>query len=113
MALHHAAPGELISVSPLGGDLLSMSTHAVFKTDMMEVIRIILRAGDRHLQQAFQGELTVQCLEGAVVLHAMGKTLSMKAWDFLYLASGESYSVDAVEDASLLVTMMIEHGQKD
>jgi quercetin dioxygenase-like cupin family protein len=113
MALPHAAPGELIDVRPLGDHLRNERTHALFKTDQLEVIRIVLPAGAEHPQHAADGEITVQCLEGSVLLRAMGKTLPMKAGDMLYLKSCEPHSVEAMENASLLVTMLIEHEQKD
>lgn len=113
MALPHAAPGELIDIRPLGEHLRNGRTHALFKTDQLEAIRIVLPAGAEHPQRAANGEITVQCLEGSVLFHAMGKTLSMKAGEMLYLKSCEPHSVEAIEDASLLVTMLIEHEQKD
>lgn len=113
MALHHAAPGELIDVRPLGNGLRDVNSQALLKTDRLEVMRFVLAAGDRRPEHRIDGEMTVQCIEGEVRFHAMGKTLSMKSGDMLWLEPCEPYSMDASRDSSLLVTMLIEREQKD
>jgi hypothetical protein len=45
MAIPHSAPGDLIDVRPLGPALASARTHALFKSNDLEVIRRVLPAG--------------------------------------------------------------------
>lgn len=113
MALHHAAPGELIDIRPLGNGLRDVRSHALLKSGQIEVMRFVLTEGERRPEHRIDGEMTVQCIEGEVRFHALGRTLAMKGGDLLWLNACEPYSIDAVADSSLLVTMMIEREQKD
>ena len=45
MALTHAQPGDVIDVRPLGERLRESSTHAILRTEALELMRVILRAG--------------------------------------------------------------------
>ena len=47
MAIPHAKPGEVVDVRPLGSGLSAASTWTIVKTDALEVIRIVLPAGER------------------------------------------------------------------
>ena len=113
MSLHHAAPGELIDVRPLGSGLRDVQSHTLLKTGQIEVMRFVLAAGDRRPEHRIDGEMTVQCIEGEILFRAVGKSLAMKSGDLLYLTSCEPYSMEASQDSSLLVTMLIEREQKD
>jgi quercetin dioxygenase-like cupin family protein len=53
--------------------------------------------------------MTIQCLEGQVELVAAGTTQSMRAGDLVCLAGGEPHSLKAIEDCSVLITMLL-HG---
>jgi quercetin dioxygenase-like cupin family protein len=53
--------------------------------------------------------MTVQCLEGRVELAAAGTTQLMRAGDLICLAGGETHSLKAIEDSSVLITMLL-HG---
>jgi quercetin dioxygenase-like cupin family protein len=52
------------------------------------------------------GELTVQCLEGKVEFSAEGKTQELSAGRLLFLAAGVPHSMKAVEDSSVLLTIV-------
>ena len=45
MAIPHARPGQAIDVRPLGARLAGETTTALFKSDQLEVIRLVLVAG--------------------------------------------------------------------
>jgi quercetin dioxygenase-like cupin family protein len=49
----------------------------------------------------------VQCLEGRVAFTASGKTQTLEAGHLLYLPTGEPHSVKGIENASLLVTVLL------
>ena len=113
MSLHHAAPGELIDVRPLGSGLKEFHSQALLKTGRLEVMRFVLAAGDHRPEHRIDGEMTVQCIEGEVRLLALGRTIVMRGGDLLYLDACDPYSMEAAIDSSLLVTMLIEREQKD
>lgn len=45
MAITHAAPGQLVDVQPLGDQLSESRNVALFKTDELEVIRLVMPTG--------------------------------------------------------------------
>jgi quercetin dioxygenase-like cupin family protein len=49
----------------------------------------------------------VHCLEGRVAFTACGQTQTLEAGHLLYLPTGEPHSVKGVENASLLVTVLL------
>ena len=109
MAIHHASSGELIDIRPLNDKLKTTPTSALFKSDHLEVSRAVLRAGKDVPPHDVVGEMTVQCLEGRVELAAAGAKQLMRAGDLICLAGGETHSLKAMEDSSVLITMLL-HG---
>ena len=109
MAIHHALSGELIDIRPLNDKLKTTPTTALFKSSHLEVSRTVLRAGKDVPPHDVMGEMTVQCLEGRVELAVAGIRRSMRAGDLVCLADGETHSLKAIEDSSVLITMLL-HG---
>lgn len=107
MALHHASSGELIDVRPLGDALRNATSHALFKSDHLEVLRLVLPAGKSLPPHEVAGELTAQCLEGRVEFTAAGATRQMREGDLICLTGCEDYSIRALEDASCLVSIVL------
>ena len=109
MAIHHASSGELIDIRPLKGDLKSAITKTLYKSQRLEVFRMILLAGKETPAHQVAGEITVLCLEGHVEF-AFGETRrSMREGDLICLAGGENHALKAMEDSSVLVTILL-HG---
>lgn len=109
MAIHHASSGEVIDIRPLRRDLNSTITKALYKSDRLEVFRMILPAGDEMPKHRVVGEITVQCLEGQVDFTFDQTTRAMREGDLVCLAGGVDYSLKAVGDSSVLVTILL-HG---
>ena len=107
MAIPHAKPGEVVDVRPLGPALASAQTQALVRTDQVEVIRLVVPAGKEIEEHKAKGEITVQCLEGRVAFTAFGKTHNLEAGKLLYLPTGEPHSVKGIENASLLLTILL------
>jgi len=107
MAIHHASSGELIDIRPLSDKLKTTLTMAIYKSSHLEVSRTVLRAGKDVPPHEVVGEMTVQCLEGRVELTAAGSTQSMRRGDLICLAGGETHSSQAIEDSSVLITMLL------
>ena len=106
MAIHHAGPGELIDIRPLGTALANEKTHALVKTDDLEIIRLVLPAGKEIPSHRAPGRLIVQCLEGRVMFSAMGSDLDLQTGHLLHLPANEPHSLRAVEASSLLLTIL-------
>ena len=107
MAIRHASSGELIDIRPLKDSLKNTISNALFKSNHLEVSRRVLLAGKDVPPHQIAGEMTIQCLEGSVELMVAGTTRSMRAGDLVCLAGCETYALRAVEDSSLLVTMLL------
>ncbi len=109
MAIHHALSGELINIRPLGNAINTAVTSTLYKTAHLEVFRLVLRAGKEMPEHEVPGELTVQCLEGSVEF-SIGTTRDvMRPGDLKCLAGGIPHALRAIEDSSILVTLLL-HG---
>ena len=107
MAIPHAKPGELVDVRPLGGGLTSAQTTTLVRAEQVEVIRLVVPAGKEIEEHKAKGEIVVQCLEGRVAFTALGKTQTLEAGKLLYLPTGEPHTVKGIENASLLLTILL------
>jgi nucleotide-binding universal stress UspA family protein/quercetin dioxygenase-like cupin family protein len=107
MPVPHARPGEIVDVRPFGADLLSTKTNALVKTKDVEVIRMVVPAGKEIPMHQVKGELIVQCLEGRIEFTAVGRTQILETGRIFYLPKHEAHSIKGLEDASLLVTILL------
>lgn len=109
MAIHHAVSGELINIRPLGSSIGTTRTSTLYKTQHLEVFRMVLLAGKEMPEHKVAGELTVQCLEGSIEF-SIGSTRDvMHPGDLKCLAGGIPHALRAIEDSSVLVTLLL-HG---
>jgi quercetin dioxygenase-like cupin family protein len=107
MAIHHAAPAEVVDVGPLGATLRESKTSTLIKTDALEVIRIVLPAGKQLPPHRVEGEITVQCLEGRMAFDAEGTEHELAQGQMLYLAGGATHALRGIDDSSVLVTILL------
>ena len=107
MAIAHAAPGQLVDVQPLGNKLSESRNVALFKTDELEVMRLVMPAGKTMPSHWVKGEVTIHCLEGVIDLTAGGQTRQMKAGQLVWLEGGVDHALTAVQDSSLLLTIVL------
>jgi quercetin dioxygenase-like cupin family protein len=108
MAIPHAAPGETIDVRPLGIDLAGAKTTALFKSEDLEVMRLVLMAGKSLPPHKVPGEITIQCIEGRIDVTAGGKSHLLAAGHLLLLSGNVVHGVAALEDSSALVTIALK-----
>jgi quercetin dioxygenase-like cupin family protein len=106
MSISHAKPNEVISL-PLGTVLGSSKTTTLVKTADLELIRLVLPAGKEIPMHQAHGEITVQCLEGRISFTAESKTQELSPGQLLYLRTGEPHALKAIEDSSVLVTILL------
>jgi quercetin dioxygenase-like cupin family protein len=107
MAIPHAKPGEIVDVRPLGARLAASQTSTLVRAEHVEVIRLVVLAGKEIAEHKAKGEIVVQCVEGKVAFRAFGKTHTLEAGKLLYLPTGEPHSVQGIENASLLLTVLL------
>lgn len=109
MAISHAASGEVVDVRPLDKSIVTAITHTIVKTNDLEVIRVVLLAGNELPPHEVPGDITVQCLEGKVEFGVGDLVRELTAGEFLYVEGGCKHSLRAREDSSLLVTIVLKH----
>ena len=114
MAIAHAAPAQTIDIQPLGAELATSRTTVLVKTPTLEVIRMVVQAGERHSKHHVPGEITVQCLEGRIIFGVEDVPHELKAGQMLYLAGGQSHYVQGMENSSILLTILLQkHDSSD
>src|SRR5262245_59287262 len=107
MAIPHAQPGQVVDVRPLGPALASAQTTILLRAEQVEVRRLVVPAGTEIAEHKAKGEIVVHCLEGKVAYTAFGQEQTLETGKLLYLPTGEPHSVKGVEDASLLLTILL------
>lgn len=107
MAIPHAESGQVIDVRPLGASLAGQRTTALFKTDDLEVMRLVLTTGKSLPPHKVAGEITIQCIEGRIDVTVNGESRFLEAGQLIYLARDVLHGVVALEDASVLVTIAL------
>ncbi len=105
MALPHVKPGEIVDLSPMGAALADARTSALMKTDEFEAIRLVVPAGVNIPKHDVPGSITLQCLEGRVLLDLESTVLELGPHQWVYLDGGAPHSLKGLENSSLLLTI--------
>ena len=109
MSIPHALSGQPVAVAPFGPGLAEQRTVALFKSDQLEVIRLVLAAGKSMPTHSVSGEITIQCVEGSLDVGVNGDTTRMQAGQLMFLLGDVPHSVTAREHASALVTIVVKN----
>ena len=110
MALEHLQPGQVANVQPYGAALTGASNTALFKSAELEVLRLVLPKGKTMPEHQVQGEITIQCIEGVVQIDATTSEspVALQAGQLLYLPGRTPHALLALEDSSVLVTIVVQ-----
>ncbi|UAN04082.1 MULTISPECIES: cupin domain-containing protein [Achromobacter] len=108
MALKHADPGQVIDLKPYGAELAQKQSIALFKSEDLEVMRLVLLAGKTMPSHDVAGEITLQCLEGSIEVTAEGATHVLYPGHLTYLPGRAPHALFALENASVLVTVALK-----
>ncbi|MCE9524965.1 MAG: cupin domain-containing protein [Planctomycetales bacterium] len=107
MAITHANSGDVIDIRPLKSALAQARTTTLVKTETLEIIRLVVPAGKEIPRHQAPGEITVQCLEGRVTFIAGDESRELEVGQLVYLAKQVPHALRGIEDASVLVTIML------
>ena len=99
-------PGETVDVRRLGAGIGTTQKTLLVKTVNVEIIHVVIPAGETIPTHEAQGEIILHCLEGRVSLSALEKTHELKAGQLFYFGINEPFSIKAIERASLLLTII-------
>lgn len=106
MAIRHVQPGEKVRLAT-GAPSAEARTAALVKTDRFEAAQLAIAAGGNIARHSVPGYASVHCLHGSVVLET-DEPIELAAGDWLYLERGQEHSVRAIEDSSLLLTIIFD-----
>ena len=107
MALQHAASGERIALQRGEDDIANFTSIALAKTEHMELIRLIVPKDKPMPEHGVEGEVTVLCLEGEIVVDAHGRSVVLRPNEMVYLAGGEPHGIRSNQDAVALMTILL------
>lgn len=101
-----SAPGGVIHL-PLGPALANAATSTLLCTPGLRLVRLPVPAGKVIPPHRAPGEIVVQCVEGRVTLRCHETRFQLAAGDVLHLDAGAVHSLAGVEDASVLLTLLL------
>lgn len=107
MAQPHAMSGQVVHIPSLSDPSTDARSTAILKAEQLEVVRIVLPAGKSFPEHHVQGEITVLCLEGRILFRTPLGEQQMGPGDFIHLQRGEPHALDALEDATALLTICL------
>ena len=107
MALAHAQPLDVISVRPLAAGIAQTKTHSLLKTDRLQLMRLVLMAGQTVPEHQVPGELTLLCVEGRVLVNTPGRQCCLTEGELVLLPADEPHALEAQANSSLLVTLLL------
>jgi quercetin dioxygenase-like cupin family protein len=109
MALIHANHGQLIDLKPLADERTDSPSTSLIKTGQLQLLHVVLHAGQQLPEHKVAGEISIQCLAGRVQLRTPGITMPLAAGQLTVLRGGEPHAVLAEQDSCLLVTLVLKH----
>lgn len=107
MALPHASSGQPVNVLPSAQDLTALQSTAVFKTDKLEVMRLMFSKGKTMPAHKVAGDITIHCITGAFIVGVESESCTLMAGQMVYLSGGVVHSLTATEDACALVHIVL------
>jgi quercetin dioxygenase-like cupin family protein len=107
MAIPHAASGQAVDIPPLEAAPSDRVTKTLFKTSELEVMRLVVLKDKTIPRHQVAKPVVIQCLEGRVALTAMGRIQELRHGQMLHLPGGEPHALQGLEDASILVTILL------
>lgn len=110
MALRHAVPGEKIELTRGDDDIAHFTSVALVKTAHMELIRLVVPKEKPLPEHWVEGEITILCLEGELVVEMQGRETVLGPNEMVYLGGGQPHAVRANQDAVGLLTILLHPG---
>jgi quercetin dioxygenase-like cupin family protein len=107
MAIPHAYPGMPVDLRPEGGEFSEARTTALVKNNQFEAIRLVIPRGlEVCRDHKVDGPITFHCLQGRIAFTSGGETREVPAGHWLFLDGGVPHTVNGLEDAVVLLTVI-------
>ena len=112
MALPHASSGQVVNLGAL--DAQAAETCALLKAGDIEIMWLVLPAGKQVPSHAVSTSMTLLCMRGRVEVQLDGNDAKLLEPDqVMYLAGGVPHGLHALEDARLLMTIVLPASRTD
>ncbi len=116
MALEHLLPGQTEALVPEGPLPAEFESRALFKSQDLEVIQLLMPEGRRMVDHRVNGEITLFCVRGCVDVgshpvdseHPRPKA-RLKEGEMLYLLRGEPHHLLAVVSSVVILTIALRN----
>lgn len=105
MSLEHRQSGEVIDLNDLGPELGGKISVSILRSRDLQLLRLVLKAGEGLSDHHVEGEIFVQCLSGHVMFGVNNVEQPMGPGMLIHLEGGVSHTVRATEDSVLLLTI--------
>ncbi|MBL8829450.1 MAG: cupin [Planctomycetaceae bacterium] len=100
-------PLQVVDLQLQTESLREQRTHSLGHFEHLELIRLVVQAGERLPPHRAACIVTLQCLIGQTLLHRdAGEPIRLAAGQLVCLAKGESHAIEGVTDAALLLTIV-------
>lgn len=110
MALPHAQPFDIISVTPLGDQLAGAVSTSLIKTDRLQLLHLVLPAHQDQPERHVDEECIIHCLEGTVEVVTPGGVRQLAAGNLVLLPAKQRHSLRARTDCAVLMTLVLRDG---
>lgn len=106
MALKHAQPDDVIDLRHGVEPAEAAVSTSLLRTRNLQLLRLVLAAGQEMPEHRVAGEATIQCLQGEVDVRTPTRVCRLTPGTLVMLQGGEPHSVQAHAEAVLLVTLL-------
>jgi quercetin dioxygenase-like cupin family protein len=101
-----AKPGDMLDLHPSTISLDTKQLSVLVKTQDVEIIQLVVPKGSSIPTYEAEGEIILHCVEGRISLAVLGEPHELRAGQLLYLALNEPFSIEGLEHASVLATII-------
>jgi quercetin dioxygenase-like cupin family protein len=106
MALEHARPATAVHLID-SSFLPPKKTAALVKTDRFEAVRLFMPAGAEIPSHHVGGFVTLQCLNGHVVIE-VDRKIELRTGEWTFLGRDVPHSLTAIDETYLLLTILFD-----
>lgn len=106
MALKHAKPLEVVDLHASDETRGTAVSSSLLKTPRLQLLRVVLAAGQALPEHQVPGEITIQCLAGGADVVTPSATCPLASGCLVMLPAAEPHQVLAHRDSVLLVTVL-------
>lgn len=107
MALKHANFMDVVDLSPGPHEPAAAGSVSLLKQEHLQLMRLVLSAGQTLPEHTVPGDLTLQCLSGTVSVSTPQRTAALEAGQLVALEGGTPHSVHARSAAVVLLTLVL------